>query len=423
MLWWDPLGLGSVSDAYSQKMFYSAIAPLYPNQLRSSDARRDDVLVVLFDNQDLEWLSSHKGFANTWPITYRNHASIIKRLNALKPRAVFWDIYFDAPRNTDHTLGKMMRAIKRNTSTFYLAAGGFQPFEMQAVLSPYAEYVSTVISSEDTGQYWLKDEQGRKSVAFALYRDACLRSPALHTCAADLLDESQLGNGSRMSVWWGINPPDKEVYGSYSRLLPSRWTEKTTEFPLQVINARELYYSDAATRQKVESLVHDSIVLFGADLNGENDLVSSPVHSLLPGVVLHAMAVDNLIRMGSEYKRVAQARFSLLGLPVDDGMIWNAALWLLCVLIVFFLFKWEAFEKKIVEENQWVWRYIIIFSIIALLVLSFSLWMFYVENYEPANAIQWLALGGLLAKFINPSEYDDYKLGWLNNICAFRFGK
>jgi len=54
---------------------------------------------------------------------------------------------------------------------------------------------------------------------------------------------------------------------------------------------------------EVRELLHDRIVLVGARVTGISDWHQSPVHGQVPGVVLHAAAVDNLLALGNRYAR------------------------------------------------------------------------------------------------------------------------
>src|SRR5260221_4178181 len=55
----------------------------------------------------------------------------------------------------------------------------------------------------------------------------------------------------------------------------------------------------------LEGLLAGKIVLVGGHFRASNDWVESPVHGQVPGVHYHAMALDNLIEHGAEYRRHA----------------------------------------------------------------------------------------------------------------------
>lgn len=61
-----------------------------------------------------------------------------------------------------------------------------------------------------------------------------------------------------------------------------------------------LFASSQAQKETLRALFEDRAVLIGADIRGAPDLVQSPVHGQIPGVFLHAMALDNLLERGLE---------------------------------------------------------------------------------------------------------------------------
>ena len=67
-----------------------------------------------------------------------------------------------------------------------------------------------------------------------------------------------------------------------------------------VLRADAILDGDAAA---VESLLRGRAVLLGAQISGIPDWQPSPVHGRVPGVVLHAMALDNLLVRGDRYLR------------------------------------------------------------------------------------------------------------------------
>lgn len=53
----------------------------------------------------------------------------------------------------------------------------------------------------------------------------------------------------------------------------------------------------------VQRLLKDRLVMVGGHFRASNDWVDSPVHGQLPGVHFHAMALDNLMEAGADYRR------------------------------------------------------------------------------------------------------------------------
>src|SRR5690606_37563123 len=81
---------------------------------------------------------------------------------------------------------------------------------------------------------------------------------------------------------------------------------------------RDLMNPRAETRaiadQQARALLENRFVLYGANLSGVNDLIVTPTRQILPGVYLHAMALDNLLHWGPNYKSA-------------NGTLWTAHAW------------------------------------------------------------------------------------------------
>jgi hypothetical protein len=76
-----------------------------------------------------------------------------------------------------------------------------------------------------------------------------------------------------------------------------------------VLGARVVRHGDP---DLVREALRGKIVLVGAEVTGVSDWQQSPVHGQIPGVVLHAMAVDNLLALGTNYARDVDGRILLL---------------------------------------------------------------------------------------------------------------
>ncbi len=75
------------------------------------------------------------------------------------------------------------------------------------------------------------------------------------------------------------------------------------------------------------------VVLYGFDLAGSSDVIRPPTHLMLPGVFLHAMALDNLLTWGEHYKAPA---IWLAGHRIAGDYVTFAtfiAVFLLCFLV------------------------------------------------------------------------------------------
>jgi hypothetical protein len=94
--------------------------------------------------------------------------------------------------------------------------------------------------------------------------------------------------------------------GAITDLRRSGDVERSLPCPaVPVLRADQLLDGDEAA---LRALLRDKAVLLGASVSGVPDWQDSPVHGRVPGVVLHAMALDNLLALGAAYTRPMPSR-------------------------------------------------------------------------------------------------------------------
>ncbi|MDU1661953.1 MAG: ATP-binding protein, partial [Stenotrophomonas maltophilia] len=148
--------------------------------------------------------------------------------------------------------------------------------------------------------------------------------------APELWLESDISDGKyRLRVrdnGHGIDPETRK------HLFEPFFTTKPGEQGLGLgltLSASDLEVSSPEDQALVAGLLRDRLVMVGASITSTGDLVQSPVHGLIPGVYLHAMALDNLINKGMDYDR-EPANFPRLNLHWVDVL----ELGLLALIIV-----------------------------------------------------------------------------------------
>jgi predicted PurR-regulated permease PerM len=83
------------------------------------------------------------------------------------------------------------------------------------------------------------------------------------------------------------------------------------------------------------------VIFYGGALQGAQDTFYTPVNELLPGVFVHAMAMDNLITL---HGRPYQNAISLGGTPVDGNLVQVLAV--VPVALILALFHWRGLRRK-----------------------------------------------------------------------------
>lgn len=148
----------------------------------------------------------------------------------------------------------------------------------------------------------------------------------------------------------------------------------------------------------LERLLADKIVMVGGHFRASNDWVESPVHGQLPGVHMHAMALDNLIEYGVDYRRNANALldsdfiksgliavlafFGVLGVMARNSLLDNAVQ--------------EGVEPRL-RAAVYGPLYILLFGI-SLAVVGAATW--FVVTYANRSPINWIGLSSVALGFL-----------------------
>lgn len=153
-------------------------------------------------------------------------------------------------------------------------------------------------------------------------------------------------------------------------------------------------FTGGSTREggALHALFNDRYVLVGTRLAGSGDITVSPVHGQLPGIFLHAMALDNLFRDHAGYWRPMP---QLPGVFADVNA--RAAM---TVALFWLLFGLNAWGFRPLRANLWkagdyglaASLVVIELVLVCLVLLIVSLILALGFHYAPLN---WLGLLGL----------------------------
>jgi len=442
----DPFGFSNSTDERSKDVFYQVTSPFYP------DNARDDIAVILIDDASIDsaffdWPPSFDQYDTLLSsvATYAPKAVFFDLL-FLDPRGQEEDLDFFADniraiRDFNDTPVFAMGAASIHAETeecfsesisvlpqigdavtglpFFKFSGYGNDYPMYSIcngrplLSPAAELLKTVCSLEKNGSK--KDE-------------SCPNS--------SLGDEEQLTKliPQAISIRWGeatapINQrlypasfdgkgndctkPSDEFFeklarstsyflGAFSeRLRPDISTNciyhpHISAFDLiaRAKQASHLAKDDKAeqahaSRKILEDFLSNKIVLIGLDVAGVRDTVISPVQGTIPGVMAHAMALDNALALGSDLQHAA------------PGLFWEAdgtdAIEIAGLLVLTFL-RWRLASNGTGSSNSKPTpkRGFIRFALMALscVVFFFALIAatFFILRWSPIN---WIGLIGL----------------------------
>ncbi|MCQ2999126.1 CHASE2 domain-containing protein [Pseudomonas syringae] len=316
----DPFGLSTSSDDASARWLNRVFASSY------NSIGQQQIAVVIIDDAYLLRNNTY------WPMPYSAQSKLFKRLLSFEPKAVFVDLLY----SHDHSLGDPAQGSQLLTRVFerYQRQGiGLSLANTGEVrgqngqtntLTPLAQ-VSTpaLVSWSGLGDKYplaLKTPQGvMESPALALYREYCQG----RTCAELPADGQAASQAPPMAVQWGFKlSPEQSKIADISdcatssgvfidvakQLLRAVFWKLGSAAPTLcpytlTLTASDLEVTSTEDRALITGLLKDRLVLVGANITSTADLVQSPVHGKIPGVYVHAMALDNLITLGMNYDR------------------------------------------------------------------------------------------------------------------------
>lgn len=341
------------------------VGSFYPIQ------QRDNVIVLLIDDKALADLEQG------WPVPYATHARWLSNLGTLyQPRAVFLDITFTHARK-DETLPQLVHALCRmrdqgvpvflaalpdpqtgrlavrrgldspagERPCFTLVGVNYQPHQVDRLVWSYPLWTA----NQGAGMATVDSRSG----ALAMAQDvAGLDVPRF--------DEP-------MALTWGVNNQDIRRLGEWCRFAGSVTAEIAPPRLRALFVGEDVFkpicpYSRSLTlselkpqteedETRLHALLNGKFVIMGAAISGTNDMVTSPVHGPIPGVFMHAMALDNLLTYNGHYKRALEWE-----LPPAWPLFWMGLMVVLTAHAMH-MFVWQPlrrrtseYQKKIVER-------------------------------------------------------------------------
>jgi hypothetical protein len=436
LVWWDPFQWNEASSNASQDLAYRVlIGPLYPTD------QRDEITVVLFNEATLGYLEA------TWPVALGKHAEILRNIREMGPQAVMVDFIFPDERedpSVSELRDEILAYAKAGIPLYFARAecsgldwirSDLSEVKLTSIAKPISDGVSRTYEPCSTLP---GDHPACACVSGPNEFEACpvetdaaaSGSPVALTAAFELFDQGDLPE------WFDAQRPvPMEVVWS-NRLNPTNdlWMRKQTAEGLEnlcvdiasgiddwlmrmafksekysfrqacpystTVSARMILSApqDAALRE----LVHEKYVFYGGDLTGLEDTVVPPTHVKLPGVYLHAMALDNLLTFKGDYKHSV---IPIFGRDIGAGNLTYLVAALLAVVVVFFA-RWEPVVQadRITADKErgfayfgilWRrWRLWFRFNIGMFLVIVAVCWALYsLAGISPKN---WLGYWGLM---------------------------
>lgn len=287
-------------------------------------AGQQSTTVVLFREENLKTLDE------AYPVSFERHAQVLEALAVYRPRAVFVDFAFMDRRRPAEVarLSEAICELRDAGTSVYLAvpapaAEGEPP---SPVLPELLRCAAPASARRDP-------EQGGSGI---LTYDHGVRTPrGFLASAAFAMAASPLGltpeREQPMEIIWGngVAPLNRkwmrcESHGTLAYLIRV-FRQNPMAAKLRCPYTRTISVVQLLTSTgdpDVQDALEGQAVFYGAAFQLTGDRVASPVYEELPGVYLHAMAYDNLVTFGRDYKRARRELAPVAGAKLAVPLSW-----------------------------------------------------------------------------------------------------
>jgi hypothetical protein len=359
----NPLGGLSVGHRYSQDLVYAWFGQsdwLYPRIASDpppATAARPRVAVILVDDAALALRGAH------WPVSLDFHSQLLAELEVLKPRAVMLDFLLLDPASAAETCAFVAVAARLRDSGTIPYVAVTRPDELEAldaadcrrasgeslvashVLTPVAVPLQVDATDFVNRRYPLAESgPGDASAVLtsAAVRMYCDATPAARACIEGLMLGRSPGAGFELA-WspagdpfnqrWSQARCDQVPSPTRAILLKKALPRESPCPPIATLFASALLSptedsSLGLRNEDLFALMEGSYVFIGGNFRGSGDLMVTPLHTRLPGVYYHAVALDNLLAFDGRPKIRKEFRSPRIGYYVFDLLV----LWLLAAI-------------------------------------------------------------------------------------------
>jgi CHASE2 domain-containing sensor protein len=304
------------------------VSPLYGGEARQG---QKEIVIVGLDDQ----------FASRWPPTFEQTDVLLNQILDAHPKAVFLDFFFprthfDGRWPDESGADRLAATLRRHSAGGHdipILTGPITGLEWPLPKLAAAASQVGLTRSERLFAYDTSDPDGRPMAAAALYSIWLGHTPP------KLPETLSLDWGFGVSRWAAAQqtrarfcqadswPQRRKRVAQLAvrAALPNLGRDNSVAHGMQV----DCPYFDVVSagnldEPAVKARLKGSLVLVGATLPGESDHAASPVLGDVPGVMVHAMALDNLIQNGARATRYPTEHPGLLRL--DDSELWRLAL-------------------------------------------------------------------------------------------------
>ena len=442
----DPFGFLQYTEKKTLDLFNFVMGAELPSRWN------EEMAVVLIDDVFVE---NHA----KWPMSYIDHARVLKKILSFEPRAVFVDLLFTKDKDVKGIvpLILVLHEYKRKNIEVFVTS----PESRSGMLPQIANLVTPVTTRLNRGQIdyqdyplWRQSSMTQQAPANALIESYCARMPrdpnrheAWGEACNRLLDPREPGTDTEtvqqpnpkasdelkssdesetpvrisfdaetMLLLWGTQEAEanhkafkcnpnvgKSWHGQVSNwvsLEPEDTLQRCPRYPTLLLDNLLGGFPD----DKLAEYLTDKVVLYGPEIEGATVWTAPPTHEALSATYTHATALENLLMFGKDYYVMDS---KVLGFSLKSAF--ELTIWaVLCLVVSYGL----AVLNPIVPKPEDPIAYRFLFDISAFVTLSFvgiALTAIQVAafNIAPANLLGIISIVFAISSIHN-SQYFAY---------------
>ncbi|TAK39518.1 MAG: CHASE2 domain-containing protein [Lysobacteraceae bacterium] len=278
-------------------------------------ARSGRVVVVEIDDCSIEYYRNRG--EGGWPWSRQRHAELLDALDRAGVRAAGYDVQFIERSNTDPMGDEILEAM---------AAGGAGRFVFGSTLPPqsFAGEDNVVPVSQAPGAFAIASPPGPAQgiLLLAPYGEAMRAHSALLDAdrdadglVRDVVLRREFGDWALPSISLAVAAAATGVQpASYPRTVRINWR---TRHPMPYVSAADLIEGkQVCDRKAAPPGLQGTLAMVGYTAAGLNDAKPTPVNPAMPGVQVHAEAIEALVDGSAIWMPPASFKYLLAALLV-----------------------------------------------------------------------------------------------------------
>jgi CHASE2 domain-containing protein len=360
-------GTATPSRRFSQDLVYAWFgdeAWLYPRPGRTGahGAATDHVAVVMIDERALALRGAR------WPVPVQFHAQFLAELEVLRPRGILLDFLLidPAPQADTCDLLRVAARLRQGHIPLYLAVTAAHDLDAMDAAgcrdaaggALRARDVLTAVSvqrqvdgSDFVGRRYPFEQRdarapagsGIPSAAVRMFCDSrpdaagCLKRLTAARSADAGFELAWSPEGDPFNQRWSHEPCTENLSPVQAVLNEPALPRESPCPPVATLFAGALLSPEedpalGTANEDLFKLADHAFLMVGGNFRGSGDLVTTPLHTLLPGVYYHAVALENLIAFDGHPKVRKEYRAPKLAFYGYDLLV----LWVLAAI-----FQWR----------------------------------------------------------------------------------